>query len=210
MLLAIGCTTFAQEDTAPVTSLERFIVTIDKKQIDEELKAFYANPDLTDKPPENVMRDEYTQIYAERLKFEMFTQGIIWLQAKDNPLTYYIESHTGRPVVDNMDVVISTPPQDNELVKLFMSQTAKCDVPVEYIIKNAFVIKVNPDSTSKDLQPLLGLLGEDAVLKIKEMGFNCCRVISLDGKGVAGTADYREDRVNIELTNGFVTSARIG
>ena len=57
-------------------------------------------------------------------------------------------------------------------------------------------------------QDLVGLREEDAMSKIKSVGFTA-RVLRRDNQRFVGTTDYRTDRVILEIDNGIVTKAYI-
>jgi hypothetical protein len=65
--------------------------------------------------------------------------------------------------------------------------------------------------TPEFAESLVGLTKENAVKTIKDVSPNLlCRVRSVDGKGIIGTADFRMDRANIHLVNNIVTKVTIG
>ena len=60
-----------------------------------------------------------------------------------------------------------------------------------------------------DLATVLNRTEEEAIAKIAAAGFEA-RVISRDGQNFTMSHDFREDRVNLEITNGVVSNAHIG
>ena len=60
-----------------------------------------------------------------------------------------------------------------------------------------------------DLATVLDKSEDDALATVAASNFDA-RVISRDGQMFPMSRDFREDRVNIEVTNGFVTNAHIG
>jgi hypothetical protein len=61
---------------------------------------------------------------------------------------------------------------------------------------------LNPNS-------VVGLTEKDAVDKIKASGMKA-RVMRRDNESFFGIADYRTDRMNLEIDSGIVTKADIG
>ncbi len=62
----------------------------------------------------------------------------------------------------------------------------------------------------KELQVrVLGLDEASAISLLKEQGFRV-RVRSRDGSSFMGTCDFRQDRMNLEITNGKVANLMIG
>lgn len=59
------------------------------------------------------------------------------------------------------------------------------------------------------LETLIGKTKEDASLLISTFKMRT-RIRSVDGMGTIGTADFRQDRVNLHLVNNIVTKANIG
>ena len=56
---------------------------------------------------------------------------------------------------------------------------------------------------------LVGLEKEEAI-EIIELNSLLFRVTQVDGNPLAVTSDYRTDRINLQLENGYVASANIG
>lgn len=64
-------------------------------------------------------------------------------------------------------------------------------------------------ATALDVAALVGLTEAEAVEVIETSGF-VARVVERDGEVFPATMDYREDRVNLVVAAGLVTSATIG
>lgn len=64
-------------------------------------------------------------------------------------------------------------------------------------------------TTPDILVAVIKLPVEEAIVKIKEAGLRA-RIRSEDGVGRVGTADFRMDRVNLEIESGIVTNAFMG
>lgn len=56
----------------------------------------------------------------------------------------------------------------------------------------------------------VGLTEVEAQTRASELGLASVRIARRDGETFAGTADFRVDRLNIEIDNGIVTTASIG
>jgi len=56
---------------------------------------------------------------------------------------------------------------------------------------------------------LVGMPEEDAI-KLIETKQLCARVVSRDGEVFVVTADFRSDRINLDIAEGLVTQAKLG
>lgn len=65
---------------------------------------------------------------------------------------------------------------------------------------------------SADFQPgdYVGLSEAGAQARANERGFATTRTVRIDDEVFVGTADFRTDRLNLEIDDGLVTSASIG
>lgn len=58
-------------------------------------------------------------------------------------------------------------------------------------------------------QNIIGLTEEAAVARCQSLGFKC-RIVERDGKFFMGTADYRTDRIKINIRKNIVVKAIVG
>lgn len=66
-----------------------------------------------------------------------------------------------------------------------------------------------PSAAEAVAETVVGMTAKDAEAAVVAAGLTY-RVISEDGEPLAATADYRADRVNVDIVDGTVTAATVG
>jgi cyanophycinase-like exopeptidase len=62
---------------------------------------------------------------------------------------------------------------------------------------------------NRQMPDVVGMTENEATAALMAAGFTA-RVMSVDGKSLVGTADFRTDRANLALRDGKVTKVSIG
>lgn len=186
---------FAQdEQTAPVVSNTRLIVSLQKSFIEDEIKNLKE-----DFPEEDAkqLEEEGRLNYTLALRNSFMLQGALWKQAENDSLTFYVE----------------LPKNTTELkFQSGLRDIVSVETPVDNLPNVSFEVVIseeNKKNTPSELQHLLGLPVLEA-LELIQNSYNSCRVVKIDDNNLVKTADFRDDRVEVEIINGRVVKATIG